>query len=320
MSKVSVFRLPVGQHIEPEGVAGYYIDLRSKAEAPSWPPEWFPFPGFHRYIAIGQWGLGCFERYVAGEGEEWLGAAVDAAKHLAGEQDPDGAWPEPCDYPHTLRMRGPWLSGMAQGHCVSLLIRAHREAPSSDLADAARLGLRPFSQPTASGGVEARLDGGPFPEEYPTNPSSFVLNGAIYALWGLYDVWRGLDDAEAAKGFEEMLDTLVRNIDRWDLGYWSRYDLYPHPGFVNVASSSYHALHINQLQALDRIAPRPELASAAARFERYAESPINRRRAFVHKGLFRLVVPRNHILARRLPWLHETHGRASSDPTDEVAS
>ena len=32
MSKVSVFRLPVGQHIVPGGVAGYYIDLRSKAE------------------------------------------------------------------------------------------------------------------------------------------------------------------------------------------------------------------------------------------------------------------------------------------------
>jgi heparosan-N-sulfate-glucuronate 5-epimerase len=318
MSKVSVFSLPVGQHIDPGGVAGYYIDLRSKAETASWPPDWFPFPGFHRYIAIGQWGLGCFERFIAGEGEEWLAAAVDAAQHLVSAQDRDGAWPEPCDYPHTLRMRGPWLSGMAQGHCVSLLMRAHREAPSSKFAEAARLGLRPLSRPTAAGGVEARLDGGPFPEEYPTDPPSFVLNGAIYAVWGLYDVWRGLDDAEAGRQFAEMVATLATNIHRWDLGYWSRYDLYPHPGFVNVASSSYHALHINQLQGLNRIAPHPELASAAARFERYARSRLNRRRAFVHKGLFRLIVPRNHLLAGRLPWVHQMHARQGPHPIDDV--
>ena len=319
MSKVSVFHLPVGQHIEPGRVAGYYIDLRSKAEAPSWPPDWFPFPGFHRYIAIGQWGLGCFERYVAGEGEQWLAPVVDAAKHLVESQDDDGGWPEPEDYPHTLRMRGPWLSGMAQGHCVSLLVRAHREDPSEAFAAAARAGLRPLTVPTAAGGVEARLDGGTFPEEYPTDPPSFVLNGAIYAVWGAYDVWRGLDDDDAGELFSAMVETLAANIRRYDLGYWSRYDLYPHPGFVNVASSSYHTLHINQLQALNRLAPHPELADAAARFERYQESRLNRTRAFVHKGFFRLVVPRNHLLAGRLPWLHGYHVRQRPRATDDVA-
>jgi heparosan-N-sulfate-glucuronate 5-epimerase len=309
MSKVSVFSLPVGQHIEPGGVAGYYIDLRSKAETPRWPPEWFPFPGFHRYIAVGQWGLGCFERFEAGEGKEWLGAAVEASNHLVEQQQADGAWPEPCDYPHTLPMRGPWLSGMAQGHCASLLVRTHRETGSPAFARAAQLGLRPLSRPTAIGGVEARLDGRPFPEEYPTDPPSFVLNGAVYALWGLYDVWRGLDDAEAGETFEATVETLATNINRWDLGYWSRYDLYPHPGFVNVASGSYHTLHINQLRALNRIAPRSEFASAASRFERYSASGRNRARAFAHKALFRFVVPRNHLLRGRLPWLHEPHGQ-----------
>jgi heparosan-N-sulfate-glucuronate 5-epimerase len=317
MSKVSIFHLPVGQHIDPERVAGYYIDLRSKAETPTWPPAWFPFPGFHRYIAIGQWGLGCFERFVAGEGEEWLAPVVDAAQHLVDVQESDGAWPEPEDYPHTLRMRGPWLSGMAQGHCVSLLVRAHREAPSQALADAARAGLRPLTVPSVAGGVEARLDGGTFPEEYPTEPPSFVLNGAIYAVWGAYDVWRGLGDDDAGELFRAMVETLTSNIRRYDLGYWSRYDLYPHPGFINVASSSYHALHINQLQALNLLAPHPELADAAARFESYRESRFNRVRAFAHKGFFRLVVPRNHLLSGRLPWLHGYHARQKPRVTDE---
>jgi hypothetical protein len=146
-----------------------------------------------------------------------------------------------------------------------------------------------------------------------------VLNGGIYAVWGLYDVWRGLDDADAGQLFNEMVDTLAANIHRWDLGYWSRYDLYRHPGFINVASSSYHALHINQLSALNQMAARPELARAAERFKRYAASRINPRRAFVHKGLFRLVVPRNHVLAARLPWLHREHVRQGTQATDGSA-
>lgn len=308
MSRVSVFRLPVGQRIEPGSVAGYYIDLSTKAEAPRWPPAWFPFPGFHRFIAMGQWGLGCYERYAAGEGDEWLAGAVEAAQYLVEAQDSGGEWPEPKDYPHTFRMRGPWLSGMAQGHCASLLVRVHRETGSSSFARAARLGLRPLARPTAAGGVEASLDEGTFPEEYPTKPPSFVLNGAIYAVWGVYDVWRGLDNSEAGETFEATVETLAANIDRWDLGYWSRYDLYPHPGVTNIASASYHALHINQLRALHRIAPRSELSGAAARFEQYAASPANRALAFTHKALFRLVVPRNHLLARRLPWTHGPHG------------
>jgi heparosan-N-sulfate-glucuronate 5-epimerase len=314
MSKVSVFRLPVGQHIEPDGVAGYYIDLRSKAEAASWPPEWFPFPGFHRYIAIGQWGLGCFERYVSGEGEEWLTAAIGAAEFLVGAQREDGGWAEPNDYPHTFRMQGPWLSGMAQGHCASLLVRVHGETAAAAWAESARLGLAPLKRAVAAGGVEARLDGGTFPEEYPTNPHSYVLNGAIYAAYGIYDVWKGLGDTEAGEMFAATKKTLAENIHRWDLGYWSRYDLYPHPAVTNVASTSYHALHINQLQALDQIAPHPEFAGAAARFSEYATKWRNRSRAFVLKALFRLTVPRNHLLARRMPWAHAPHVTTGREP------
>src|SRR5206468_3701274 len=135
-----------------------------------------------------------------------------------------------------------------------------------------------------------------------------------------YDVWRGLDDADAEQRFGQIVETLASNIHRWDLGYWSRYDLYPHPGFVNVASPSYHVLHINQLRVLNRIAPNAELAAVAERFEGYQAKRVNRIRAFVHKGLFRVVVPRNHVLAGRLPWLHGYHSRQGAQATDDAAN
>ena len=74
-------------------------------------------------------------------------------------------------------------------------------------------------------------------EEYPTEPPSFVLNGAIFAAWGVRDVAVGLADAEARGLFAAVVETLAGAVDRWDTGYWSLYDLYPHR-VRNVASPS----------------------------------------------------------------------------------
>jgi hypothetical protein len=147
--------------------------------------------------------------------------------------------------------------------------------------------------------VQALLDGGAWPEEDPTAPPSYVLNGGIFALWGLYDVGAGLGDADAARAFEEGAGLLAANLHRWDTGYWSRYDLFPHP-VLNVASSFYHALHISQLEAMNVIAPRPEFADTARRFQGYAGSRVCRNRAFARKALFRLAVPRNEFMSKRM--------------------
>src|SRR4051794_2587728 len=60
------FPLPIGNHISRSGTGGYYTDFSVKATSPTWPPEWFPYPGFHRYMGVSQWGLGSYERYLHG--------------------------------------------------------------------------------------------------------------------------------------------------------------------------------------------------------------------------------------------------------------
>jgi hypothetical protein len=286
--------LGIGTNIAADEVQGYYIDFRSKTESPAWPPPWFPWPGYHRFMAVAQWGLGAYERYLMGEGQEWLGAAVHAGEFLVSEQEGQGSlaggWFEPHDS-HTFHLRGPWLSAMTQGQCASLLVRLCRETKSKRFAEAALQALTPMGVPTTEGGVRTVLAGGPFLEEYPTAPPSFVLNGAIFALWGYFDVGRGLDDDEARAESVVLTDTLARNLHRWDTGYWSRYDLYPHPT-RNVASLFYHVLHTNQLRAMTKVSPEAEFAETASRFERYAGSRVNRARALAEKAVFRLLVPR----------------------------
>jgi hypothetical protein len=311
-SRASVFTLPVGSFIEPESVRGYYIDLRVKVAAPRWPdPELEQDP---RFIAVGQWGLGAFERHLHGEEGPWLEAALAAGREVVAAQREDGGLPEPSLRPHTFPVEPPWLSAMAQGQCASLLVRLVRETGEQELAEAARRALEPLRKPVSEGGVTAPLGDGWWPEEYPSEPPSYVLNGGIFALWGIRDVAVGLGDAAAAALFEDGLSTLAAEIERWDTGYWSRYDLFPHP-LLNVASSSYHVLHVHQLEAMNRIAPRPELVEAERRWRAYLESPANTRRAFARKAAFRLAVPRNRLLAGRLPWVKRSYRRAASSPS-----
>jgi heparosan-N-sulfate-glucuronate 5-epimerase len=294
--------LPIGRNVRTDAIGGYYIDFRSKLEAPEWPPPWFPWPGFHRFMGVSQWGLGAFERYRDGEGEQWLAAAAAAAEHIRREQRPDGrgegGWFEPEGHPHTFHTDAPWLSAMAQGQCASLLVRVGIETSEPRLLETAAKGLQPMLLSTAEGGVRARLDGGIFLEEYPTDPPSFVLNGAIFALWGAYDVWRGAGDDAAHTLFTEAAETLAGNLQRWDTGFWSRYDLFPLHPIVNTASPFYHALHINQLRALDLIWPSSAVASTAARFETYAASPRKRGRALVQKVAFRILVRKPRVRVR----------------------
>lgn len=300
LSTAASLELPLGPAIDTTAVRGYYVDLRAKAPEPSWPPPWLPPLERQIHVETVQWALGCHESWIAGGGDRWLEAAVEAGRYLASLLDDRGGWPHLEPMPHTFRLDPPWLSAMAQGEGASLLVRLHLATGEAEFAEAARKALEPMSVPSAEGGCMALLDGRPFPEEYPTQPPSFVLNGGIFALWGYLDAGLGLGDPAARDAWDAGVSLLADSIGRYDLGYWSRYDLFPHP-VVNVASAGYHGLHITQLDAMSIVAPRPEFERAAAAFRRYRDSRVCRARAFAGKALFRLLVPRNAVLARRLP-------------------
>jgi hypothetical protein len=300
-SSAKSFALPTGRQFGPEGVRGYYIDLRVKAEEPVWPHPSLGRLEDRLWVRVHQWGLGAYERYLAGQGEQWLRNAMEVGRYALSQQvrggPRDGLWLNRLPYTKTFQLPAGWPSAMAQGEGASLLARLYLETGEERWADAARRAAAAMRLPSAEGGVQARLGSGAWPEEYPTDPPSYVLNGGIFALWGLYDVAEALHDEDVAQEFEQGVATLAANLHRWDTGHWSRYDLFPHP-VMNVASSFYHALHTSQLEAMQVIAPRPELEAAAQRFARYGQRRRNAARAFARKVLFRLAVPRNELIGR----------------------
>jgi hypothetical protein len=299
-SSARTFFLPVGSHIDPEGVRGYPIDLRVKAgSARGLPPQTLASGSLR--VAITQYGLGCHERWLAGQGSQWLEAALSAGRYLLEIQETDGSWLHREALRHTFPLPPPWASGITQGQGASLLVRLHAETGDPELAAAAQLALSPLFTPQAEGGVRGELDGLPWPEEYPTTPQSHVLNGAIFALWGMRDVAVALGSVQAREQFDRGVESLASNLHRFDTGTWSLYSLFPHP-ILNRASSFYHDLHINQLTAMQLLAPRPEFEQIRERWAGYAASSYARAKAFAWKAAFRMLVPRNPRLARRASW------------------
>ena len=286
--------------MDSDKVRGYPIDLRAKAHSSAPSVLEGPLFGSH-YVVVAQYGLGCYERWLAGDGEAWLGAALRAGDYLRQRQQLDGSWLNPVPLGHTFPLKAHWRCGMAQGESASLLVRLYLETGNSEFANAALLALAPLYRPTSEGGVCALLDGAPWPEEYPTATPSHVLNGAIFAWWGMRDVAVGLSDLTARAAFDEGVRTLAANLHRFDTGGWSLYCLYPHP-VRPISSMFYHRLHINQLTAMNALAPCEKFASMRDRWADYFESASLRRQANARKVMYRLVVPRNRLLGLRLPW------------------
>jgi heparosan-N-sulfate-glucuronate 5-epimerase len=289
------FPTTAGRSASFDSISEYYIDLTAKAGLESADDAFIKRARLH--VVKCQWGLGCYDRFLAGEGEEWLQAALGMGRHLLKEQEPSGplagAWRHAHPLPHTYELPSGWISAMAQGEGASLLVRLYLATMDESFAEGALRALGVLNRSVRDGGVRTELRGGPFLEEYPTDPPSYVLNGAIFAAWGYYDVAHGLGQTDMQTQFDAVTATLADNLDLWDVGYWSRYDLFPHRA-VNIAAPWYHSLHVEQLRVLEAMTGRSEIAVVRDRWVQYYRSPLKRTRALLQKTAFRVAVPKGH--------------------------
>lgn len=111
-------------------------------------------------------------------------------------------------------------------------------------------------------------------EEYPTTPSSFVLNGFIYALLGLYDLKETATDDDgkmAARLYEAGMKSLKAMLLMFDTGSDTFYDLRHITSGIepNRARWDYHTTHINQLLQLVVIDDDPLFKETAQRWMGY---------------------------------------------------
>jgi hypothetical protein len=243
-------------------------------------------------IAIAQYGLGNYNLYAStgdpSRKAKFLNVADWLVSSLRQNQAGLWVWMHDFDWEYRETLRAPWYSGLAQGQGISLLLRAHQETGESKYMENSRRAFESFEVSVRSGGVLCTdANGDRWFEEYIVFPETHILNGFIWASWGVYDYWLATRNQAALDLFRAAVDTLRRRLVSFDLGYWS---LYEHSGtrLPMIASRFYHSLHIVQLRVMQKITGQSFFGEVADRWEGYQRKRLNRMRSFAWKVLFKL--------------------------------
>ncbi len=244
-------------------------------------------------IAIAQYGLGHYNRYRKTGNENSKRIVLNIASWLVNhlELNPDGisVWNHHFDWEYHGIHKAPWYSALAQGTGLSLLVRAYLATDDSQYLQAATDAFQSFLMEMEEGGVRhTDVEGYVWLEESIHQPPTHILNGFIWALWGVRDYYLLTGAEEAEQLFHDGLRTLEAKLSTFDSGYWS---LYEHAGtrLPMLTSPFYHRLHIVQLRILHNMARRSVFADTADRWQAYTTKRWNRSLSLLLKVLFKLL-------------------------------
>jgi hypothetical protein len=242
-------------------------------------------------VAYAQYGISALLEYQKTGNQLWLNRAIRQGQQLiAIHTERSGSWWFPYRFPwtyYTRTLTAPWYSGMAQGEVLSLFVRLAEATNNPVWDNAADHTVTSFTQPHSTTAPWASLviDHHLYFEEYAGNqPPLLVLNGHIFALFGLYDYWRHTGSATAANLVDGAATTVLERIlpaVRVVGGvsyYCVQADYCQSPLWQNP---NYHPIHSWQLDTLARLtgdtrfsdwatllrsdwAPAPSLAPRAA--------------------------------------------------------
>lgn len=217
---------------------------------------------FFHPVGMAQYGLAAVHGYQETGNPEYLRRAeANASKLIEEGVRARGAMYFPYRFDFRLHgddddvMSAPWYSAMAQGQALSLFVRLLEVTGEERWREAADDAFLTFTlaRETAAGEEpwtvfvdESRYL---WLEEYAKDPPMRVLNGHIFAIYGLYDYHRLTGDHRAAELFDGAVTTIRHYADDFRVpGDVSFYCLR-----VRAQSEKYHRTHVGQLDTLSAL-------------------------------------------------------------------
>jgi heparosan-N-sulfate-glucuronate 5-epimerase len=235
-------------------------------------------------VLLCQKALGHWDLWLTRADQEDRRQFLKIAAWLTGSQDAVGGWDtfgalgKPAQYRY---------SAMTQGEAISVMVRAHSLTNDPAYETGCRRAMGLMRKPVQDGGVCWYEAGQVFLEEFPGPQRDTVLNGWIFALFGVYDFLLRFSDQEVQTLYEITCASLIRSVPEFDAGFWSYYS----SGSKRMASPFYHELHLSQLQAIQQITREPSMRLRLEAWTRYANSKPCRCRALIIKGFQKIKEP-----------------------------
>jgi len=181
------------------------------------------------------------------------------------------AWFHPNDFSfHELKP--PWCSALGHGVALKLFTALYRVTGKPVYQQAAQGTFRSFLRrgPSRSPWILS-VDGSGYLwlQEYPSVPPDPVLNGHIYAAYGLYDYYQATRDERALELFNGAVTTVLRYAPWFRQPNWISFYRYSH----RVAWAHYHQTHIGQFLTLYTLTGKTALAGLADDYMRDYPKP-----------------------------------------------
>lgn len=249
-------------------------------------------------VFVAWWGLVNLERYLRRTDEESLRKffiQVEWLKKNAVERE-DGAVVWPCYFDwqegHS-RLQSPWISAMYQGVVISALVRAYRITGDHALLTLGKKASRVFEQGIEEGGVRTVANGKFLYEEYPAYPLPRVLDGFLFSLLGLYDLFMETNEHRIFGLFSDGIKGLLSHLHTWNYrDMWSWYGTHGY-----LCPPHYHKLNYLLLRILGEITGEKPLLELAERWDAERRTPVQKAEIFLlfilTKNWARLRLPRN---------------------------
>lgn len=275
----------IGTVYSKKEIKGYYNDLTEKitrdtktlnGELPKYPGE----DGVSKIFPIGifQYGLGAYDLYLKTEDIQYLDKFLLCVEWTVINQDKNGGWKTfEHETPNTP------YSAMAQGEAISLLARAYAHNKDKKYLDMIKKGMAFLTKPIEDGGVAVIGNNFVYLKEFVDRP--VVLNGWIFALFGIYDYLLLFpNDIKIKQFYDKTIFTLIKELPNYDLGYWSKYDLEK-----KIASPFYHKLHIAQLNVLFDLTQDEIFKRYESLFKKYNKNLFYKTISFIYKGIQKIM-------------------------------
>ncbi len=240
----------------------------------------FVWPGqttqWNHPVGQAQYALHNLNSYRLTKDPVYLETAAKNAQRLVDRRvESAGAWYYPYDFDFAVHgdtsetLQAPWYSAMAQGQALSVFVRLFEVTGAAQwrlAADATFLSL--LQAPAGTAPFSSRVDGAGrlWLEEYPRYPvanSEMVLNGHVFAMYGLHDYWQLTRDDAARRLFLGALWTIERSVNsefrrvNWLSVYSLRH---------KVNTPSYHPVHVEQFLVLWRMTKDSRWITSAGLF------------------------------------------------------
>ncbi len=197
-------------------------------------------------VTVAQYGLDNWELYLQTQDEKYVDVLLSQSDWLVEHQEA-GKWTYNFDLKKYSLQRG-WISAMAQGQAISLLLRTWQFTNDSVYFQSAREAFKLFQLTLDQNGVSFfNSDSSIWFEEYPNRlEPTHVLNGHVWALFGIWDYYRVTRDSTAKWLFEAGVNAIEDQIELYDTGFWVLYEQKP----FQLLNGTYMDLQIDQLEVL----------------------------------------------------------------------